>query len=253
MENSVKTVSQIIRLMLEAHPEYHDAILSLIEQKRVEQRTRREYFGLNNIDKILSSHLNYSGGYFVELGANDGVNQSNTLHFEIHKGWRGVLVEPVPHNFLKCLFNRSNENKVFCNACVSFGFNQDFVEMIYSNLMSVSKGLDTDIDDPYGHAALGKQFLPASERIFEFGAKARTLNSILEEADSPAQIDLLSLDVEGAEIEVLRGVNHNKYRFKLICVETRDEIKICNQLNEWGYVFTEKISDRDLIFKPVDQ
>ena len=44
------------------------------------------YFSINDLDKSLEQYLNFERGYFVELGANDGVNQSNTLFFERFRG-----------------------------------------------------------------------------------------------------------------------------------------------------------------------
>ena len=79
-------------------------------------------FSLNQIDKKLEKYLNFRNGFFVELGANDGIKQSNSLYFELKKNWKGVLIEPSPYNFQKCLQNRSKRNSIFCNACVGFEY-----------------------------------------------------------------------------------------------------------------------------------
>jgi len=63
---------------------------------------RGKYFSLNQLDRKLEKYVDYDNGYFVELGANDGVNQSNSLYFEKYRTWRGLLVEPAPQNYLKC-------------------------------------------------------------------------------------------------------------------------------------------------------
>ena len=162
------------------------------------------FYSLNELDKKLRTRISKRSGFFVEIGANDGVNQSNTLHFEQALGWRGVLVEPIPHRFLECKKNRSNENAIFCNACVSDDYKNEFVKIVYSNLMSVAPELDLDLERPYEHVATGRQFLDSHEVTFTFGAVARTLTSILDEASAPNFIDLFSLDVEGAELEVLK-------------------------------------------------
>ena len=60
---------------------------------------RLRYFSLNSLDKKLEEYLDLDAGYFVELGANDGVNQSNTLYFEKFRGWHGVLIEPYEPKF----------------------------------------------------------------------------------------------------------------------------------------------------------
>jgi FkbM family methyltransferase len=208
---------------------------------------------LNQLDRKLEKYVNYDGGYFVELGANDGVTQSNSLYFEKYRNWRGLLVEPVPQNFLKCRQNRSSRDSIYCVACVSFDYDQEFVRIAYSNLMSTPVSLESDIQDPRAHATVGKQFLGNSETMFEFGAVARTLNSLLLDSNAPKLIDFLSLDVEGAELEVLKGVDHQAFRFKYILVECRDLPRLSAYLENQGYRFAEQLSGQDYLFADVEQ
>jgi FkbM family methyltransferase len=209
----------------------------------------RKYYGVDNLDQQLERYLDFQNGFFVELGANDGLNQSNTFYFEKFKGWKGVLVEPSPHNYLKLLTNRSSDNFMFCNACVSFDYKEEFVGMVYSNLMSTSLNVESDIPDPLLHAEIGLNFLEKTERVFTFGALATTLTDILLNSHAPQKIDLLSLDVEGAEMEVLKGIDHSRYRFKYMCIEVRNFEKMNDYLSENGYVFVEKLSKHDYLFK----
>ena len=174
--------------------------------------------------------------------------QSNSLYFEKHREWRGLLVEPAPQNYLKCLQNRSQKSSVYCAACVSFEYEKEFVRIAYSNLMSTPVELQSDIEDPRAHAHSGSQFLGKREAIFEFGAVARTLNSLLVESEAPAHIDFLSLDVEGAELEVLRGVDHQAFRFKYMLIECRDIPRLTAYLGQNGYRLVEKMSEHDCLF-----
>jgi hypothetical protein len=74
----------------------------LILVNRIINRLRHgKYNSLYKFDRQLEKYVNYDGGYFVELGTNDGVTQSNSLYFEKHRSWCGVLVERSPPNFLK--------------------------------------------------------------------------------------------------------------------------------------------------------
>jgi FkbM family methyltransferase len=209
---------------------------------------RGRYFSLNQLDRKLEKYVDYDNGYFVELGANDGVTQSNSLYFEKYRNWRGLLVEPTPQNFLKCRQNRSTRNSIYCAACVSFDYSQEFVRIAYSNLMSTPVSLESDIQDPRAHAELGDRFLSSGETVFEFGAVARTLNSLLLDANAPKQIDFLSLDVEGAELEVLKGVDHQAFRFKYLLVECRDFARLSAYLGKHGYRFLENLSEQDYLF-----
>jgi FkbM family methyltransferase len=223
----------------------------VIDQKikaLVKRVLRGKYSSLNQLDRKLEKYVDHDGGYFVELGANDGVTQSNSLYFERHRNWRGLLVEPAPHNFLKCRQSRSSENSIYCAACVSFNYDQAFVRIAYSNLMSTPVGLDSDIQDPHAHAQLGEQFLGQSETVFEFGAVARTLNSLLLDAKAPKLIDFLSLDVEGAELEVLKGLDHETFRCKYILVECRDFARLSAYLALHRYRFVEPLSSHDYLF-----
>jgi len=210
---------------------------------------RGKYHGLNQLDRKMEKYLDYDGGFYVELGANDGVTQSNTLYFEKHRGWKGVLIEPAPHNYLKCRANRSAANRVHCAACVSFGFDREFVRIAYSNLMSTPIGLASDIADPMAHARLGSQFLGQGEDVFEYGAVARTLNDLLIESGAPARVDFLSLDVEGAELEVLQGVDHAAYRFKYLLVKCRDFERMNAFLQGVKYRFVESLTPNDYLFR----
>lgn len=212
-----------------------------------------KYFSLNQLDRKLEKYVDYDDGYFVELGANDGVTQSNSLYFEKHRNWRGLLVEPAPQNFLKCRQNRSSRDSIYCAACVSFDYDQEFVRIAYSNLMSTAVSMESDIQDPRAHAKLGDQFLGNGETVFEFGAVARTLNSLLLDARAPKLIDFLSLDVEGAELEVLKGVDHQVFRFKYILVECRDFPRLNAYLENQDYRFAEKLSGQDYLFAGVEQ
>lgn len=206
------------------------------------------YSGLDNLDQKLEQYLNFNNGYFVELGANDGINQSNTLYYERYKHWRGVLIEPAPHNYLLCRQHRSPANHIVCNACTSFDYKEQFVEIAYSDLMSAPIGLESDIPNPLAHAKEGRQFLHPFDEHYIFGALAKPLNAILAEANAPSIIDFLSLDVEGAEMEVLKGIDHREYKFRFMCIESRSPEKLLAYLARIGYHFIEQLSSQDYLF-----
>lgn len=248
MKTIQSTLLESINHILQHHPELALSTKELADTALGNNRSGEKYFGLNGLDQKLEKWLDYDNGYFVEIGANDGISQSNTCYFERHRNWKGLLVEPVPHNYLSCKKHRSSANRVFCHACVSFDYCDKFVEIIYSNLMSTPKGVESDISDPFHHAESGKRFMRSTDENFVFGAPAATLNSLLKKAGAPKRIDLLSLDVEGGEIEVLKGIDHKEFRFKYLCIENRSPEKLIGYLESQDYAFLEKLSKHDYLF-----
>jgi FkbM family methyltransferase len=210
-----------------------------------------DYHSIFELDRKIEKYIDYDNGYFVELGANDGVSFSNTLYYENKRGWHGVLVEPTPHNYIKCRSNRGSKNKIYCAACVSFEYSERFVPIIYSNMMSTALGLESDNLDPWAYAKSGLRYLTPAEDVFVYGAVAATLNQLLIQADAPKQIGLLSLDVEGAEIEVLKGVDHNVFRFSYILIESQNFERTKEYLDGCGYAFVERLSVHDYFFRDI--
>ena len=132
--------------------------------------------------------IDEDSGFYIELGANDGITQSNTIFFE-KRGWRGILIEPSLNKFLECRANRSNANHFFCNAVVSFDYKDKYVDMQYSNLMTIATSLNNNINDIASYLKSSEKFLSSHEQIFEYGAVGRTLNDILIESRAPKIID----------------------------------------------------------------
>ena len=59
----------------------------------------RKFNALNQLDKKMLEFINYENGFFIECGANDGVDQSNTWYFEKNLNWSGILIEPLSKQF----------------------------------------------------------------------------------------------------------------------------------------------------------
>ena len=196
--------------------------------------------------------MDFDDGFYVELGANGGITQSNSFYFELKRNWRGVLIEPSPHKFLLCKENRSAKNAIFCNACVDFDYDQKYVKMQYANLMTISNNLDLDLEDKQAHIQKGKNSLDKNENVFEFGAVAKPLTELLEASEAPRLIDFLSLDVEGAELMVLKGIDFDRYNFRFMLLEIRDFDRINNFLSTHGYRFVEKFSQQDYLFEYIN-
>ena len=210
------------------------------------KRGSLEHPGLNQ--KLLEA-IDTSPSYYVEIGANDGVAQSNTLALEIFHGWTGLLIEPSTDTFQRLKRNRSQRrNYLLKSACVSSAFPQSTVDLIYSNLMSVALGLDSDVSDPHAHAESGAKFLSSEDPIRVESVPATTMTRALEMAGAPIRIGLLSLDVEGAELEVLKGIDFEKYQFDWMVIECRRIDRLKKFLEIRGYALQEKLTHHDWLF-----
>lgn len=122
--------------------------------------------------------------------------------------------------------------------------------MSYSDSMTISTSLDLDIGDQEKFLEAGETYLNDGERTFEFAAKSATLNSLLVEANAPTTIDFLSLDVEGAELAVLQGVDFSMFTFKFMVIESRKIDRIKEFLAPLGYELLEKLTHHDYLFAP---
>jgi FkbM family methyltransferase len=189
----------------------------------------RKFNSINNLDKKLLKYLNFKEGFYIECGANDGVNQSNTWYFEKVLNWRGVLIEPNKTSFKNLKNNRSSKN-IFRNvALVSEDFKNKNEEIYLSENNLESKLTNT--------------VSPLSQKV-----ATETLNNILKEHNIN-KINFFSLDVEGYEEEVLKGLNLDIFDIDYILIETNNFDKINFMLKNCNYILKEKLSFHDYLFK----
>ena len=180
--------------------------------------------------------------------------QSNTLWLEIFFGWHGLLIEPIEDSFLQCKkFRSQKRNTVVRAACVSDAYTASQVELSvsrkdkFSLLWASPMGVESSVGDPLAH---GRAYQNGKDEYFDIElAPARTLTSILDEIHAPPSIRFLSLDVEGGEMEVLRGLDLSKYSIEWVLVETQAPAKIANYLGERGYGLHSQLTPHDYIFR----
>ncbi|NDB26135.1 MAG: FkbM family methyltransferase [Gammaproteobacteria bacterium] len=203
------------------------------------------WFGLNGLDAEILKVMCKREGYFIELGANDGISQSNTKHLELFHGWKGLLIEPVPSQYRLLKFSRSKKTRKINALCVP-STHHGGVESIWDlGLMStVEKYYEKD--DLIDHIAAARKHL--GREGVKLLVPALTLNEILTNVSAPKQIDLLSLDVEGMELSVLEGLDLAKWEIQFIVIESRDIVETKAYLLARGYKFLRKLSHSDLLF-----
>jgi FkbM family methyltransferase len=145
--------------------------------------------------------LGVEEGVFVDVGAHDGLTGSNTLFFERDSGWRGVCVEPLPEPFAR-LASARTARCINCAVGDLVGV-EDFLAVSgYAEMLS---GIRSQFDQAHTDRI--------AREIEEYGGsqellrvQVRRLDEILEESNIH-HVDFLSVDVEGAELSVMRSLD----------------------------------------------
>jgi FkbM family methyltransferase len=195
--------------------------------------------GHSSINRIIVDEYFHDmrDGFFIETGSCDGIFQSNTFYLETELNWSGLLIEPNPNYVKECIVNRP-KSKVYECALVSFDFKDDHT-VLYS---IASKGAMGTVEDR------GMWINETETPVIHQKISVRTLTSILDEIQ-PKEIDFFSLDVEGYEINVLQGLDFEKYKPKIIVIECHgDTITPVHKILSPLYTMDNKISDRDYIY-----
>lgn len=151
--------------------------------------------------QLIAAFFGEFKAFFVEVGANDPHERSQTWHLE-QAGWTGVLIEPQPDLAEKLRTTR--KAKVFAVACSSPA---NAGRTLPFHVAGPLSGLDRD------------RLAPGTKPEAVIEVPVRTLDSVLEEAGAPEGFDFLSIDVEGHEIEVLSGFDMRRWRPRLILLE----------------------------------
>jgi FkbM family methyltransferase len=202
--------------------------------------TRYSRSALFEMDRKLEMLMPWHGGTFIEAGAHDGYTQSNTYFLERHRGWSGVLVEPVPELRAKCQ-RRRPRSQVFGCALAGPDYTEPNITVHFGDLMST-------VGDS-AHAAGGLAVTGRS--AYAVSVPARTLSSVLDEAAIGAP-DVMILDLEGRELDALRGLDLDRHAPRNLVVEALDRPAQQPALDAAlasHYEFVETLSDYDLLYR----
>ncbi len=166
---------------------------------------------LHGMDTILGELLPADGGVFFEAGAHDGYTQSNTYYLERHRGFRGILVEAIPELHAKAQARRRNSHVVHA-ALVGPKQAGTTVTIQFGDLMS-------QLGDDGAHAEGGLR--NAGREGYAVQVPGRTLSQVIDEAGAGVP-DVLFLDIEGHELQALRGLDLTRHAPRLLVIEMLD-------------------------------
>ena len=221
-------------------------MIKKIIKKYLPFKLKKILFAVNNI--LFSRNYSYSQegedlilnrffekqnkGFYIDVGAHHPVRFSNTYMF-YKRGWSGINIDAMP-NSMK-IFNLLRPRDINLEIPISlnekkmtyYSFNDPAINGFNKNL-SQSRTNDYKL-------------------ISKISLETKTLEKLLDKYLIKKEIDFLSIDVEGLDLEVLKSTNLKKYKPKIILVEILesnfDNLKNCdlyNFLMDNDYVFLAK-------------
>lgn len=197
----------------------------------------KKFYGRNGIDSVLWAPFarEVTPGFFVEVGALDGVYTSNTYAFE-QSGWSGMCIEPHPRYAKLCKKNRPRS--ITIQVAVSDKNDRKTIPFFANPggaASTVRIDLARKIANRHKHLSI-KQYK-------KINVVCRTLESLFIE-HNVGKVDIISIDTEGTEMDVLRGMNFGKYLPRVVCVErnfTSSEEDLINFMGEHNYYHARQI------------
>jgi FkbM family methyltransferase len=181
-------------------PANYELMFTLLSKSK--SQLRQDLFVLSEVD-----FEKRRGGYFVEFGATNGVDNSNTFLLETEFSWTGILAEPAlvweKHLRAKRPYVSIETLCVWKDSKSSLSFNE-------TNLPGLSTIDHFSNKDGHRDKRLsGKRY----------EVQTISLRDLLVKHQAPKHIDYLSIDTEGSEFEILNGFNFDEFNIRIITVE----------------------------------
>ncbi len=178
-------------------------------------QTRQDFI----VDQLLGNKKN---GFFLDLGANDGISFSNTYFFEKHRNWQGICVEPIKDVYYKLRKNRK------CKV-LNYAIGEKTENLTFTRVLGSSQMLSGI--KKFRHPDHQKRTL--SEIEFNGGEVIEEIVQCISFKEMMSMFnvkvaDYLSIDIEGGEFEVLKTIDLREFSIKIITVENNYDDKRIN-------------------------
>ena len=180
-----------------------------------------KFFSEAGQDKLIKDKFfkNQRNGFFIEIGAFDGIEGSNCCYFEKYESWEGIAIEASPKQFQKLQKNRKCE---MINAVI--GPEEKEVEFceITEGFTQMSGIYNSNYKD-----SLNRIQKKSNSKINIIKTNSTTFEKIIP---SNRIVDIVSIDIEGNELEVIKSIDFNKHEIKVILLENNIPQKL-NYIN----------------------
>lgn len=194
---------------------------------------KAKFFSQSGEDELIYKYLPESYGTYLDIGAGQAVVGSNTYFF-YKKGWTGICVDPIASNFRMLQILRNRDFSIQCLVSTTRGKVQ-FFEFIPFEYSTTVRAIADKLEITEGIRL---------RAIHQLDAKRLSMFAPLMDPLSPT---LLSIDVEGADLDVLKSNDWTKTLPRVICVEELEKIsenksEVQKFLENHNYVLVERTS-----------
>ena len=196
------------------------------------------------VDEIIRGYFpNKEYGTCIEIGAVDGIEFSNSYHFEIN-GWDCLCIEPIPSHFDDLKKNR--------HLSLNYAISSDNIDTVEFTSVVLDNNTRTAIsslkvDERLFEQIKGWGYNPIKENIT---VTSKRLDWCIENFFKHDNIDFISIDTEGTELDVLKSFDVNGYGLKLLVIENNfNDPEIEDFLNSKGWVKDKRVEVNDFYIK----
>jgi FkbM family methyltransferase len=201
------------------------------------------FYSQDNQDQYVETHVfkGYKNGFFVDVGAHDGISINNTYYFEKYNNWTGINIEPMKKVFDKLVHNRPNSINLNCAVCNHDGETEFLCNEGYTEMISGIK----DNFDPRHVQRLEQENRQHGSTTDVIKVQTKKLETIFDE-NNISHVNYVSIDVEGAEFEVIQSINFDKVFIDVIGFENNyndRSTSIIKYLENKGFLYLHCSTD----------
>lgn len=206
-----------------------------------------EFYSQYGQDKWLYNNYfkNKTDGFFLEIGADDGIDKSNSYFFEKYMNWSGICIEPSKSRYKEL---EKNRNCILENVALS----DDIKNVQFRDIKGYSEQLSGIVDDYHEKHIKRIETEALNKKNFGYdiyNMETDTLTNILKKHNI-YHIDFCTIDTEGSEFNIIKGIDFDIIDINIILVENNyGEEDIKEYLKERGYAFLNKLNSDDVYKK----
>ena len=249
-ENNKIEAHKIYKQVLEKIPNLQDGekpyVLRGFIRKRIWDCLRKlgqnsDYFSEAGQDMLVKDNFfkNQKSGFFLEIGAFDGIEGSNCYHFEKFMNWEGIAIEASPLQFEKL---KKNRNCKLMNIAIGSENKQvEFYEVV-EGFTQMSGINNLNFKDSFERIKKN-----SNSKINKINIECKTFEKLIP---SDQIIDLISIDIEGNELDVLKSINFDKYQIKVIILENKipKELSYLKFFKEKNFYYFDRVGMDEIYY-----